>query len=108
MPEAYDQWLAPAVFRPFAVDFARRAARHAPRRVLEIAAGTGVLTRELVTVIPAAQVTATDLNAASQAPSPPPCARPCCHGRPAPGTSTGMARMFPVRGPLVSRSRLAT
>jgi SAM-dependent methyltransferase len=64
MPEAYDRWLAPAVFHPFAVDFARRAARHAPRRVLEIAAGTGVLTRELVTVIPAAEVTATDLNAA--------------------------------------------
>ena len=64
MPEAYDRWLVPAVFHPFAVDFARRAARHAPRRVLEIAAGTGVLTRELVTVIPAAEVTATDLNAA--------------------------------------------
>src|SRR5262249_28368990 len=42
----------------------RRAARFAPRRLLEIAAGTGVLTRELVTAVPAAQVTATDLNAA--------------------------------------------
>jgi SAM-dependent methyltransferase len=64
MPQAYDRWLAPAVFRPFAVDLARRAAKFAPRRLLEIAAGTGVLTRELVAAVPAAQVTATDLNAA--------------------------------------------
>jgi SAM-dependent methyltransferase len=64
MPEAYDRWLAPAVFQPFAVDLARRAARLAPHRVLEIAAGTGVLTRELVAAIPAAEVTATDLNVA--------------------------------------------
>jgi ubiquinone/menaquinone biosynthesis C-methylase UbiE len=64
MPEAYDRWLAPAMFHPFAVDLARRAARLIPRRVLEIAAGTGVLTRELITAIPSAAVTATDLNAA--------------------------------------------
>jgi hypothetical protein len=45
MPEAYDRWLAPAVFHSFAADLAWRAARLAPRRVLEVAAGTGVLTR---------------------------------------------------------------
>jgi len=64
MPEAYDRWLAPAVFHPFAVDLAQRAARLTPRQVLEIAAGTGVLTRELVAALPSAEVTATDLNAA--------------------------------------------
>jgi SAM-dependent methyltransferase len=64
MPEAYDRWLAPAVFQPFAVDLAGRAARLSPDRVLEIAAGTGVLTRELVAALPAAEVTATDLNVA--------------------------------------------
>jgi SAM-dependent methyltransferase len=64
MPEAYDRWLAPSVFRPFARELARRAARLAPRKVLEIAAGTGVLTNELITALPAAEVTATDLNAA--------------------------------------------
>jgi SAM-dependent methyltransferase len=64
MPETYDRWLAPAVFQPFAVDLAQRAARLTPHRVLEIAAGTGVLTRELVAAIPAAEVTATDLNVA--------------------------------------------
>jgi ubiquinone/menaquinone biosynthesis C-methylase UbiE len=64
MPVAYDRWLAPAVFQPSAVDLAQRAARLSPRRVLEIAAGTGVLTRELVASLPAAEITATDLNTA--------------------------------------------
>jgi SAM-dependent methyltransferase len=62
MPEAYEQLLAPTVFHPFAVDLARRASSHAPRRILELAAGTGVLTRELVAT--GAEVTATDLNTA--------------------------------------------
>jgi SAM-dependent methyltransferase len=62
MPDAYDQFLAPSVFRPFAVELAARAARIAPRRVLEIAAGTGVLTAELMAALPDAHVTATDLN----------------------------------------------
>src|SRR5215831_9482637 len=64
MPEAYDRWLAPPVFRPYAQDLGRRAARLAPRKVLEIAAGTGVLTNELTKALPGAEVTATDLNAA--------------------------------------------
>jgi SAM-dependent methyltransferase len=62
MPEAYDRWLAPAVFRPFAAELAARAASLHPVRVLEIAAGTGVLTRELLAALPDADVTATDLN----------------------------------------------
>ena len=60
MPAAYDRWLVPAIFRPFALDLARRAAAHTPGQVLELAAGTGVLTRELLAV--AGSVTATDLN----------------------------------------------
>jgi SAM-dependent methyltransferase len=63
MPEAYERWLAPVVFRPFAVDMAQRVSATAPRRVLELAAGTGVLTRELVAAS-TADVTATDLNEA--------------------------------------------
>jgi SAM-dependent methyltransferase len=62
MPEAYDRLLAPAVFRPFAVDLAERAAGLRPSRVLELAAGTGVLTSELVEALPGAEVIATDLN----------------------------------------------
>jgi SAM-dependent methyltransferase len=64
MPDAYDRWLAPTVFRPFAADLARRASARTPERVLELAAGTGVLTRELLPVLPGAAVTATDLNEA--------------------------------------------
>ena len=64
MPDAYDRFLAPVVFKPFAMDLARRVASHSPRRVLELAAGTGVLTRELVAALPAAEVTATDFNTA--------------------------------------------
>ncbi len=63
MPEAYDRWLAPTVFRPFAVELARRVAARRPRRGHELAAGTGVLTRELLAT-GAADVTATDLNEA--------------------------------------------
>jgi ubiquinone/menaquinone biosynthesis C-methylase UbiE len=64
MPEAYDRSLGSAVFRPFAVDLARRAAHLEAHRVLELAAGSGVLTRELVAALPAADLTATDLNTA--------------------------------------------
>ena len=62
MPDAYERWLAPTVFSPFAVDLARRVGACAPRRVLELAAGTGVLTSELVVAAASADVTATDLN----------------------------------------------
>ncbi|HEX3841460.1 MAG TPA: methyltransferase domain-containing protein [Acidimicrobiales bacterium] len=64
MAEAYDRWLGPAVFRPFAVDLAGRAGFHRPDRILELAAGTGILTRELVAVLPDAELVATDLNPA--------------------------------------------
>ena len=64
MPVAYDQWLGPAVFRPFALDLAARAAGTGRRRVLEVAAGSGLLTRELRRALPDAELIATDLNAA--------------------------------------------
>lgn len=64
MSEAYDRWLGPAVFHPFAVDLARRVAGHRPDRILELAAGSGILTRELVAVLPDAELTATDFNPA--------------------------------------------
>lgn len=64
MPAAYERYLVPTVFRPFAVDLARRVAAYRPSRVLELAAGTGVVTRELVDALPDADVVATDLNEA--------------------------------------------
>jgi len=62
MPDAYDRLLVPAVFEPFAVDLAARVASSSPKRVLEIAAGTGVVTRLLVGIPEVAEVVATDLN----------------------------------------------
>jgi ubiquinone/menaquinone biosynthesis C-methylase UbiE len=64
MPAAYEQYLVPVVFRPFAEDLTARAAALHPRRVLELAAGTGVLTSGLLAAAPSAEVTATDLNEA--------------------------------------------
>lgn len=62
MPDAYERWLVPAVFRPFAIELARRVAVLQPRRVLELAAGTGVVTNELYAAIPDTELVATDLN----------------------------------------------
>ncbi|MFD7572331.1 class I SAM-dependent methyltransferase [Streptomyces sp. NPDC059810] len=64
MPDAYEQYLVPVVFRPFAEDLAARATALHPGRVLELAAGTGALTSILLTAAPSAEVTATDLNEA--------------------------------------------
>jgi SAM-dependent methyltransferase len=64
MPEYYDRCLGPALFAPYAWRLARVAAAHAPRAVLEVAAGTGIVTAELVRLLPTAQITATDLNPA--------------------------------------------
>ena len=64
MPEAYERWLAPAVFRPFAAELAGRVTARRPGRILELAAGTGVLTRELLAALPDSELTATDLNPA--------------------------------------------
>jgi SAM-dependent methyltransferase len=64
MPEAYQRWLAPIVFEPFADDLARRTAALDPRLVIELAAGTGVLTRCLRDAVPDAEIVATDLNEA--------------------------------------------
>ncbi|MFZ4152570.1 class I SAM-dependent methyltransferase [Streptomyces pseudogriseolus] len=64
MPAAYERYLVPVVFRPFAEDLTARAAALHPRRILELAAGTGVLTADLLTAAPSAEVTATDLNEA--------------------------------------------
>ena len=64
MSAAYDEYLVPAVFHPYAEDLAVRVARHRPRVLLELAAGTGVLTREVIARVRGVQVTATDLNVA--------------------------------------------
>jgi ubiquinone/menaquinone biosynthesis C-methylase UbiE len=63
IPENYDRGLGPVIFSGYAADMARRAATCNPTRVLETAAGTGIVTRQLRNVLPATvHLTVTDLN----------------------------------------------
>ena len=62
MSAVYDEHLVPAVFAPYAEDLASRVARYRPRAVLELAAGTGVLTKAMTARLPGVGITATDLN----------------------------------------------
>ncbi|MGB8326390.1 MAG: hypothetical protein WCE48_02295 [Steroidobacteraceae bacterium] len=48
----YETYLVPLIFEPYAADLATRLASRPFTRVLEIAAGTGVVTRALASVIP--------------------------------------------------------
>jgi len=63
IPENYDSGLGPHLFVDFAADVARRAAATKPGRVLETAAGTGIVTRMLRDALPgSARLVASDLN----------------------------------------------
>lgn len=64
LPQVYEDCLVPVLFEPYAVDIAARAAVLAPTDVLEIAAGTGVVTAHLAAALPEARIVATDLNPA--------------------------------------------
>ena len=61
-PELYDRYLGPLLFEPYAKVLAERAASLQPDRILETAAGTGIVTRALHVAVPRAQIVATDLN----------------------------------------------
>ena len=63
IPEFYERCLVPLIFEPYADDLAERVRALAPERVLEIAAGTGVVTRRLADRLPSGTaIVATDLN----------------------------------------------
>ncbi len=63
IPQLYDEFLVPLIFEYYARDLAARVAQAGPSHVLETAAGTGALTRELTARLPAhVAVTVTDLN----------------------------------------------
>jgi ubiquinone/menaquinone biosynthesis C-methylase UbiE len=63
IPESYDRHMVPLIFEPYAADLARRAASLSPSAVLEIAAGTGVVTRALAPKLSRdASYVVTDLN----------------------------------------------
>ena len=63
IPHHYDQGMGPMIFVDYAADVAQRVAACSPTRVLETAAGTGIVTRRLRDRLPAGVgLTATDLN----------------------------------------------
>ena len=65
IPKLYEEYLVPLIFEPYAVDLVNRLASRSPARVLEIAAGTGVVTRKLASALPeSVSIVATDLNQA--------------------------------------------
>jgi SAM-dependent methyltransferase len=63
IPDLYEHYLVPMIFQPYADDLARRLADLHPDDVLELAAGTGAVTRALASRLPpSTAITATDLN----------------------------------------------
>ena len=63
IPQLYERYLVPLIFEPYAADLASRVALRQPSRVLEVAAGTGVVTRQLANALPlSVSILATDLN----------------------------------------------
>lgn len=63
IPDIYDDYLVPLIFEGYARDLAERVAAEKPERVLETAAGSGVVTRELASMLSAdASYFVTDLN----------------------------------------------
>jgi len=65
IPKIYGTYLVPLLFEPYAADLAARVAARSPKNVLEIAAGTGVVTRAMLAALPPTVVIiATDLNTA--------------------------------------------
>jgi SAM-dependent methyltransferase len=65
IPRNYDRCLGPMLFEPYAADLVARVPMREGLRVLEVACGTGIVTRRLRQALPAsASLVATDLNAA--------------------------------------------
>ena len=64
IPALYEECQVPVLFAPFAEDLVARARAIAPSSVLEIAAGTGVVSYRLASDLPNARNVATDLNPA--------------------------------------------
>jgi ubiquinone/menaquinone biosynthesis C-methylase UbiE len=64
IPALYHERLGPLLFEPYAWDIAKRTAALRPARILETAAGTGIVTGALMREAGKAEIVATDLNQA--------------------------------------------
>lgn len=65
IPKLYEMYLVPLIFKPYAADLVKRLPAESLTNVLEVAAGTGVVTRELASTLPrSVSIVATDLNEA--------------------------------------------
>ena len=63
IPENYDRYLGPVIFEPYAEDLVLRLKGKQYEHVLEIACGTGLVTRQLRDAFPGStEIVATDLN----------------------------------------------
>lgn len=63
IPDVYDDYLVPLIFEQYADDLARRTAVLDPQDVLEVAAGSGVVSRAVASVLDSsARFVVTDLN----------------------------------------------
>jgi len=63
-PALYDRYMGPLLFEPYAKLVAERCAALEPDRILETAAGTGIVTRAVHRAVPWAEIVATDINSA--------------------------------------------
>jgi predicted O-methyltransferase YrrM len=57
-PALYDRYMGPLLFEPYARLIAGRAAMFHPSRILETAAGTGIVSRTVNEAVPQAQIVA--------------------------------------------------
>ena len=65
LPTTYQKYLVPLIFEPYAADLVNRLKTRPISRVLELAAGTGVVTRAMAAGLPdTASIVATDFNQA--------------------------------------------
>lgn len=63
VPDLYDTYLVPMIFKYYARDLAHRVSATGAQRVLEVAAGTGAVTRSMAALLPeSVSITATDLS----------------------------------------------
>ena len=64
VPKIYDEHMVPLIFEPYAQDLVSRMRARGFTRVLELAAGTGAVTRAMAAALPGVSIVATDLNPA--------------------------------------------